>query len=80
VSAGFPGERREDHMRKLRRSSDRVTCGSCRRFDGLAWCRRWNFHTTADSPICGQYRPALRDVPLAQQEEAEEHEGHQVGE
>ena len=45
-------------MRKLRRSSARVTCGSCRQFDGLAWCRRWNFHTTAESPICEQYRPA----------------------
>jgi len=23
----------------------------------MAWCRRWNFHTEASSPICDQYRP-----------------------
>jgi len=60
----FPGERPEDHMKKLDRSNARVTCGSCRQFDGLAWCNRWNFHTEADSPICDQYRPKkLGDVP-----------------
>jgi hypothetical protein len=53
---GFPGERAEQQMRKRPRSNPRVTCGSCQRFDGLAWCRRWNYHTTADSPICDQYR------------------------
>jgi hypothetical protein len=58
VSEGFPGERREHHMRKLARSNQAVTCGSCRQFDGLAWCRRWNFHTGPESPICDQYRPA----------------------
>jgi hypothetical protein len=54
---GFPGERPEQRMRKLRRSNAAVTCGSCRQFDGLAWCRRWNFHTGPESPICDQYRP-----------------------
>ena len=57
---GFPGERPEQRMRKLGRSNTAVTCGSCRQFDGLAWCRRWNFHTGPSSPICDQYRP-LRD-------------------
>ena len=54
---GFPGERPEQRMRKLARSNAAVTCGSCRQFDGLAWCRRWNFHTGPASPICDQYRP-----------------------
>jgi hypothetical protein len=44
-------------MVKRARSNRRVTCGSCRQFDGLTWCNRWNFHTTADSPICDEYRP-----------------------
>jgi hypothetical protein len=57
LSGDFPGERPEHHMRKLGRSNAAVTCGSCRQFDGLAWCRRWNFHTGAASPICDQYRP-----------------------
>jgi len=55
--AGFPGERARHHMRKLGRSNPKVTCASCRQFDGMAWCRRWNFHTEASSPICDQYRP-----------------------
>jgi hypothetical protein len=45
-------------MKKRERSNPKVTCGSCRQFDGLAWCRRWNYHTAADSPICEEYRPA----------------------
>ena len=53
----FPGERPDQRMRKLARSNQRVTCGSCRQFDGLAWCRRWNYHTEAGSPVCEQYRP-----------------------
>ncbi|MBJ7602829.1 MAG: hypothetical protein JF888_06505 [Candidatus Dormibacteraeota bacterium] len=44
-------------MRKLERSNPRVTCGSCRQFDGFTWCRRWNYHTASDAPICGDYRP-----------------------
>ncbi|MDQ6772923.1 MAG: hypothetical protein M3024_08045 [Candidatus Dormibacteraeota bacterium] len=48
-------------MRKRERSNPRVTCGSCRQFDGLAWCRRWNFATTVDGPICDQYRPRGAD-------------------
>jgi hypothetical protein len=24
-------------------------------FDGTAWCRHWNFHTTAESPPCRFY-------------------------
>ena len=55
---GFPGERPEHHMRKLASSSARVTCGSCRQFDGVAWCRRWNYHTEPQAPVCDQYRPA----------------------
>jgi len=27
-------------------------------FDGTAWCRHWNFHTTAESPPCRFYRQA----------------------
>jgi hypothetical protein len=54
----FPGERPDRLMRKLPRSNPRVTCGSCRQFDGLAWCRRWNYHTDAQAPVCDQYRPA----------------------
>jgi len=45
-------------MKKRARSNRRVTCGSCARFDGTAWCRRWNYHTSADSPICDEYHPA----------------------
>ncbi len=54
---GFPGERDDQHMKKLARSNPRVTCGSCRQFDGLAWCNRWNYHTEAAAPVCDQYRP-----------------------
>jgi hypothetical protein len=25
-------------------------------FDGTAWCRHWNFHTTAESPPCRFYK------------------------
>jgi hypothetical protein len=53
---GFPGERADQHMKKLETSNPRVVCGSCRHFDGLAWCGRWNFHTEAASPVCDQYR------------------------
>lgn len=53
----FPGERPEHLMRKLSTSNPRVTCGSCRQFDGTAWCRRWNFHTEPQAPVCDQYRP-----------------------
>jgi len=56
--SGFPGERARHQMKKRARSNPRVTCASCARFDGTAWCRRWNFHTTADSPICEEYRAA----------------------
>jgi hypothetical protein len=42
-------------MKKTRVESPRVTCGSCRKFDGTAWCRHWNFHTTAESPPCRFY-------------------------
>ena len=67
MSEGFPGERREHQMRKLARSNAAVTCGSCRQFDGLAWCRRWNFHTGAASPICDQYRPAAKSGPAGEE-------------
>jgi hypothetical protein len=69
VSREFPGERPEHHMRKLARSSAAITCGSCRQFDGLAWCRRWNFHTGPESPVCDQYRPApqLRSGPAGEE-------------
>ncbi len=58
---GFPGERPDHLMRKLARSNPRVTCGSCRQFDGRAWCRRWNYHTEAEAPVCDQYRPLPLD-------------------
>lgn len=60
---GFPGERASQHMRKRTSSNAAVTCGSCRNFDGQAWCRRWNFHTDAVSPICDEYRAAPRPSP-----------------
>lgn len=59
---GFPGERPEHQMRKRATSNPLVTCGSCRQFDGAAWCRRWNYHTEAGSPICDQYRPAQHQI------------------
>ncbi len=58
----FPGERPEHRMKKLATAGARVTCSSCARFDGTAWCRRWNFHTEPGAPICAQYRPR-RDQP-----------------
>lgn len=45
-------------MRKTRVERPKVSCGSCRQFDGHAWCNRWNFSTAADSPPCDQYRAA----------------------
>jgi hypothetical protein len=50
-------------MKKTGVESPRVTCGSCRQFDGHAWCRHWNFHTTADSPPCRFYRPNATRPP-----------------
>ena len=44
-------------MKKTRVEKPRVTCGSCRMFDGTTWCRHWNFHTTAESPPCRFYKP-----------------------
>jgi hypothetical protein len=44
-------------MKKTRAERPRVTCGTCRKFDGTAWCRHWNFHTTAESPPCSFYSP-----------------------
>src|SRR5207245_10933524 len=58
VSGDFPGERPEHHMKKVRVEAPKVTCGSCRKFDGIAWCRHWNFHTTAESPPCRFYLKA----------------------
>ena len=55
----FPGEDPRHHMRKTRVERPKVSCGSCRQFDGNAWCNRWNYATSADSPPCDQYR-ALR--------------------
>lgn len=55
---GFPGERPEHLMHKLPASNPRVTCALCRQFDGTAWCRRWNYHTEPEAPVCDQYRPA----------------------
>ncbi len=52
----FEGERDDQLMRKLAVSNPKVTCGSCRQFDQHTWCRHWNFHTTADSPICAFYK------------------------
>jgi hypothetical protein len=61
---GFPGEQSRHHMRKLAASNPAVTCASCRQFDGTAWCRRWNYHTAPDAPVCAQYRPrGLRTPP-----------------
>ena len=61
---GFPGERAEHQMKKRGRSNAKVTCASCRQFDGIAWCRRWSFHTEASSPICDQYRPRTEQPSL----------------
>lgn len=64
----FPGEPPGTHMAKRERSNPRVGCGSCRQFDGLAWCRRWNYATAADSPICDEYR-ARPSVDVAEPQE-----------
>jgi hypothetical protein len=53
----FQGEPPGQHMKKLSVSNPKVTCGGCLKFDGQTWCRHWNFHTTADSPICRFYKP-----------------------
>lgn len=70
-------------MKRLEGARPGLTCGSCRRFDGLAWCNRWNIHTDAGSPICDQYRPRrekpLGDVPVAQEEPGRRQEGEDVG-
>jgi hypothetical protein len=42
-------------MKKTPVEHPRVTCGTCRMFDGTAWCRHWNFHTTSESPPCRFY-------------------------
>jgi hypothetical protein len=42
-------------LKRLPNADPRFTCGSCRRFDGLAWCKQWNQPTSADAPICGSY-------------------------
>jgi hypothetical protein len=50
-------------MSKLGRARGAATCASCRRFDGHAWCRRWNYHTEAGAPICAEFRAvAPRDA------------------
>jgi hypothetical protein len=54
----FPGERPENHMKKARAARPSVTCGTCRMFDGTAWCRHWNFHTTKESPPCRFFKAA----------------------
>jgi len=68
-------------MKKRAGSNPRVGCGSCRQFDGLAWCRHWNFHTDAESPICRFYRPltASGDVARADDGSADHEEGGGVG-
>lgn len=57
---GYPGERPDHQMQKLARSNPKVTCGTCRQFDQHMWCRRWNYHTAADAPICAEYRVVPR--------------------
>jgi hypothetical protein len=52
----FEGERSEHHMKKTHVEHPKVTCGTCRMFDGIAWCRHWNFHTTEESPPCRFYK------------------------
>jgi hypothetical protein len=34
-------------------------------FDGTAWCRHWNFHTTAESPPCRFYKTKAGDGIVA---------------
>ena len=43
-------------MKRLSNPNPRVTCGTCRKFDGLTWCKHWNQNTTADSPPCEFYK------------------------
>lgn len=62
---GYPGENPAHQMSKLERSNPKVVCGSCRQFDGGTWCRRWNYQTAPDAPICAFYRPALKPPPRA---------------
>jgi hypothetical protein len=49
-------------MKKTRVENPRVTCGTCRMFDGTAWCRHWNFHTTEESPPCRFYKSTSRNT------------------
>lgn len=42
-------------MKRLANARPDVTCATCRRFDGLTWCKQWNQPTSADAPICGSY-------------------------
>ena len=42
-------------MKKLEKHNPKVTCGTCRKFDGSSFCKHWNFFTTADSPPCRFY-------------------------
>lgn len=42
-------------MKKLDNPNPKVSCGSCRKFDGSSFCKHWNFFTTADSPPCRFY-------------------------
>ena len=52
-------------MKRLPNARPAFTCGSCRRFDGLAWCKQWNQPTAADAPICasslGRKKAEVRD-------------------
>jgi hypothetical protein len=50
-------------MKKTRANNPRVTCGTCRMFDGTTWCRHWNFHTTAESPPCSFYKRKAAAAP-----------------
>lgn len=45
-------------MKKLEKYNPKVTCGTCRKFDGYTWCKHWNFFTTKDSPPCRFYKVA----------------------
>jgi len=56
-------------MKKRAQSNARLSCGACRRFDGLGWCHHWNFHTEAASPICDHYRPAATAPPPTTRDE-----------
>ena len=43
-------------MKRLPNLNPKVTCASCRKFDGLTWCKHWNQATQADSPPCAHYK------------------------